>query len=216
MDRIDSRLEIKEISQTGTFCGYGSVYGVIDEGDDIVMHGAFAESLASANAKGIMPALLWQHRSAEPIGAYTKMAEDANGLYVEGKLAMKTQRGAEAYELMAMNAVSGLSVGFMTREDSFDQKTGIRTIKKGDLFECSLVTFPMNGLARGSGVKSIDEITDFKSACTYLRNAGRFSRSEATALVACLKQLSLRNAADEEKANALFAVINRRTALLTS
>lgn len=214
MEHKDARFEIKEVTPTGLFSGYGSVYGVIDQGDDIVMHGAFGESLAESQAKGVMPALLWQHKSSEPIGAYTMMKEDPTGLYVEGKLALKTQRGAEAYELMQMKALSGLSIGFMTREDSFDQKTGIRTIKKGDLWECSIVTFPMNDQARIASVKNIEEITDFKSAEKFLRDAGNLSRSEATALVARIKSLTQRDSAADEEAKQLIAALSRKTELL--
>ena len=214
MNHKDISFEIKEVGQNGTFSGYGSVYDVIDQGDDIVAPGAFADSLAELGAKGRMPALLWQHSAREPIGVYTKMSEDSTGLFVEGKLALKTQRGAEAYELMQMKAISGLSIGFMTREDSYDQKTGIRTIKKGDLWEVSLVTFPMNDQARVSAVKSIEEITDFKSAERLLRDAGGFSRSEATALVARIKGLAQRDSGATEEAQALIAALSRRTGLL--
>lgn len=214
MNHKDFGFEIKDVSASGTFIGYGSVYGVIDEGDDVVEPGAFTDSLAEWSSKGRMPSLLWQHRSAEPIGCYTTMKEDAIGLHVEGKLALKTQRGAEAYELMQMKAISGLSVGFQTREDSYDQKTGVRTIKKGDLWEVSLVTFPMNDLARVSAVKSIEEITDFKSAEHLLRDAGGFSRSEATALVARIKGLAQGEPGAAEEAKALIAALSRRTELL--
>lgn len=214
MNHKDFGFEIKEVSVSGTFSGYGSVYGVIDEGDDVVEPGAFSDSLMDWAGKGRMPSLLWQHRAAEPIGAYTAMKEDAIGLYVEGKLALKTQRGAEAYELMQMKAISGLSIGFLTREDSFDQKTGVRTIKKGDLWEVSLVTFPMNDQARVSAVKSIEEITDFKSAERLLRDAGGFSRSEATALVARIKRLAQGDPGAADEAKALIAALSRRTELL--
>ncbi len=214
MHHKDCGFEIKEVGSSGTFIGYGSVYGVIDEGDDVVSQGAFADSLAEWQSKGQMPSLLWQHRAAEPIGIYTAMKEDATGLYVEGKLALKTQRGAEAYELMQMKAISGLSIGFQTREDSFDQKTGVRTIKKGDLWEVSLVTFPMNDSARISAVKSIDEITDFKSAERYLRESGSLSRSESTALVARIKSLVQRDSGTDNDAKALIAALSRRTELL--
>jgi alanyl-tRNA synthetase len=87
----------------------------------------------------------------------------------------------------------------MTREDSRDQKTGIRTIKQADLWEISPVTFPMNDAARISAVKSIEEITDFKSAERFLREAGNLSRSEATAFIARVKGLAQReSAADDE------------------
>lgn len=210
----DIGFEIKEVNNSGTFAGYGSVYGVIDQGDDIVAPGCFTDSLAEWGQKDRMPALLWQHRSSEPIGIYTAMREDENGLYVEGKLALKTQQGAEAYELLKMKAISGLSIGFMTREDSYDQKTGIRTIKKGDLWECSLVTFPMNDDARIEAVKSIDLITDFKSAEHYLRESGGLSRSESVAFVSRVKSLMQRDSADDAEAKQLIEALTRRNAAL--
>lgn len=216
MDLKDIGFEIKEVRNSGTFAGYGSVYDVVDQGDDVVAKGCFQKSLSGWAEKGRMPALLWQHNTSEPIGVYTKMVEDDNGLYVEGKLALKTQKGAEAYELLQMKAVSGLSIGFMTKQATIDQKSGVRTIKEADLWECSLVTFPMNDQARIEVVKGIEEISDFKSACDYLRNACGRSRSEATALVAKLKSLSLRNAADKDEAHDLAETIKRFNQIFTS
>jgi HK97 family phage prohead protease len=213
-------LEIKDVTATGTFCGYGNVYDVVDQGDDIVASGAFADSLKEWAAKDRMPAMLWQHNSRQPIGAYTAMKEDGTGLYVEGKLAMKTQLGAESYELMKMGAISGLSIGFQTREDSYDQKLGIRTIKKGDLYECSLVTFPMNDESRISAVKTIEEIGDLSGAEHYLREVGGVSRSEAKALVSRIHALARREAApaDGQSADlkAITELLNRRKALFAA
>lgn len=211
MNLLDSHFEIKEISESGKFCGMGSVYGVIDQGDDIVASGAFGESLKDWSSKGRMPALLWQHNQREPIGAYTKMEETDGGLYVEGTLALKTQRGAEAYELMKMKALSGLSIGFMTREDSFDQKSGIRTIKKGDLYEVSLVTFPMNDAARVQSIKALDQITDLRSVESYLRESG-LSRVAANAIVGRIKTL-LQRESDAEDTKALVTALQRRSAM---
>lgn len=214
MNHFDRPFEIKDVTKSGTFAGYGSVYGNVDQGDDIVMPGAFAESLAQYAAKGRMPAMLWQHKSSEPCGVYTAMKEDANGLYVEGKLALKTQRGAEAYELMQIKAISGMSVGFQTRLSDYDQKTGIRTIKQGDLWEVSLVTFPMNDSARVGSVKTIEEITDFKSAERLLRDSGGFSRSEAVAIVSRIKSLAQRDAVDPDETRQLIKALTRRSELL--
>jgi hypothetical protein len=216
MKHKDFAFEIKAVDETGTFSGYGSVYGVLDDGDDIVAPGCFTDSLADYRTKGRMPALLWQHDSDSPCGVYLSMEEDDIGLRVEGKLALKTQIGAEAYELMQMKAISGLSIGYVTREDSWDQKTGIRTIKKADLWECSLVTFPMNDKARVSSVKSIEEINDFKSVESYLRDAGSLSRTESKALIARIKSLALRDAAADEEASQLIAALGRRTELIKS
>lgn len=215
---IDRALQVKEITPSGSFCGYGNVYNVIDQGDDIVTTGAFADSLAEWASKGRQPAMLWQHNSRQPIGAYTAVKEDPIGLYVEGKLALKTQLGAEAYELMKMDAISGLSVGYMTREDSYDQKTGVRTIKKADLYECSLVTFPMNDASRVAAVKTIEEIGDLSGAELYLREVGGISRSEAKAMVSRIHALARREAApapdNSAEFKALAALLERRKALL--
>lgn len=206
--------EIKDLKSNGTFSGYGSVYNVIDQGDDIVASGAFTDSLAELASKGRMPAMLWQHNSADPCGVYTAMREDEIGLYVEGKLALKTQRGAEAYELMQMKAISGLSIGFMTREDSYDQKTGVRTIKKGDLWEVSLVTFPCNDSARINTVKNIEEVTDLKSAERYLRDSCGLSRSAAVAFMSRLNSLKQSDSAKDTEAKQLIELLADRYAIL--
>jgi len=202
-DRLDVPFKIKAVSEDGLFSGYGSVFGVIDSYKEVVAPGAFAESLSQRT-----PALLWQHRSGEPIGVYSALREDQTGLYVEGKLALKTARGAEAYELLKMGAISGLSIGFVTRDDSYDRVTGIRTLKKVDLWEVSLVTFPANDAARVSGVKSIDTIASLSDAESYLRDAGGLSRREATALVSRIK--SLRGRGDPDELGELLALANRR------
>ena len=203
---LDFAYELKANGDTGTFTGYGSVFNVTDRGGDIVAPGAFTDTLAASKTAGRLPALLWQHRQAEPIGVYTSMEEDAIGLRVEGKLALKTARGAEAYELMKMGAISGLSIGYRVRDDSFDRVTGVRTIKKADLIELSLVTLPMNDAARVASVKNIEDLESLAEIERHLRDAGGFSRSEATALVSRIKgvigQGDPGESADLQKANA--------------
>lgn len=186
---LDFACELKATGDTGTFEGYGSVFNVTDRGGDIVAPGAFAETLAAAKAAGRLPAMLWQHRQAEPIGVYTEMDEDSVGLRIKGKLALKTSRGAEAYELMKMGALSGLSIGYRVRDDSWDRVTGVRTIKKADLYELSLVTIPMNDASRVSAVKAIEDLDSLSEIERHLRDAGGFSRSEATALVSRIKSV---------------------------
>lgn len=208
--------EVKSVTDEGTFSGMGSVYGVVDECNDVIDVGAFADSLKEWSAKGRMPSLLWQHDSRSPIGAYDIVREEKSGLYVEGKLALKTQKGMEAHELMKMGAVSGLSVGFMTREDSYDQKTDIRTIKRADLYEVSVVTFPCNDDARVASVKSIDEIEDLSGLEACLREVGA-SRSEAKALASRALSLARREVVDNSgEIKAVMAALQRREQVLTS
>ena len=186
---LDCAFALKSLSDTGSFSGYGSVFNVEDSYGDVVVAGAFADSLAAQKAKGRMPAMLWQHRSAEPLGVYTAMSEDSLGLKVEGQIALTTVRGAEAYSLLKMGAISGLSIGYIPREDSYDKVTGITTLKKVDLWEVSLVTFPANDAARVQGVKTVEVIESIRDAEKYLRDAG-LSRKEAVAFIARVKGFS--------------------------
>jgi HK97 family phage prohead protease len=208
---IDFACDFKASGDAGTFSGYGSVFSIEDKGGDIVAPGAFAETLAASKAAGRMPAMLWQHRQAEPIGIYTSMEEDSVGLKVEGKLALKTARGAEAYELLKMGALSGLSIGYRVRDDSWDRVTGVRTIKKADLLELSLVTIPMNDASRVSAVKSIEELDSLSDFERHLRDVGGMSKSEALAFVSRFKSvLSRSDSGDREPLAALAAALQAR------
>lgn len=194
----DFDFSVKAVASDGTFTGYGSVFGVVDSYNEIVAPGAFKDSLASHKAKGTMPALLWQHMSSEPLGVFTEMEEDSIGLKVTGRIAMKTQRGAEAYELLKMKAISGLSIGFIPREETTDRDAKTTTLTKVDLWETSLVTFPANDAARIQGVKGIEVIEDRKTGEAYLRKLG-LSHREATVLFSRLKAIAQSNSDDDGK-----------------
>ena len=209
---LDFGFQLKALSEAGQFSGYGSVFGVKDSYGDVVVPGAFTDSLAAQRAAGRLPAMLWQHRSAEPLGVYTDMKEDSIGLKVEGQIAMATVRGAEAYSLLKLGAISGLSIGYMPREDSFDKLTGVTTLKKVDLWEVSLVTFPANDAARVQGVKAIEVIEDLKGAEQYLRDSG-LSRREAVAFIARVKGLA-QSDSDEGDMQQIIQALKRRDAVL--
>ena len=100
----------EEDKEYGRFEGYGSVFGNKDLGNDVIEKGAFSKSLRKRTAKGVK--LLYQHKSDMPIGVFDEIKEDEHGLVVKGRLALKTQAGAEAYELLKMGALDGLSIGF--------------------------------------------------------------------------------------------------------
>jgi len=175
--------ELKALSDSGSFEGYGSVFGNEDSYGDVVMPGAFAASLDAWKSKGQMPALLWQHDSAQPIGVWSAMAEDAHGLKVTGQLALKTQQGAEAYELLKLKALSGLSIGYSVPKGGgeWDPKSETFLLKQVDLWETSLVTFPANESAQVDAVKAaIDSPKTFER---FLRDAG-LSVRDAKALMA--------------------------------
>ncbi len=175
-------LQIKAAGDDGTIEGYGSVFGVRDNYDDVIAKGAFVQSLKDHKAAGTMPAMLWQHDADKPIGVWTEMVEDEKGLRIKGQLAMETVKGKEAHALLKMGALNGLSIGFMSKEWSYDRETEVRTLTAIDLWEVSLVTFPANEKARVTNVKSADEMATPKDAEKALRDAG-FSKSDATAFV---------------------------------
>lgn len=208
---LDFPLTLKAASDDGVIEGYGSVFGVMDAYADIVAAGAFAESLKAHKAAGTMPAMLWQHDSDEPVGVWTEMVEDDKGLLVRGRLAMGTTRGREASELLKMRAINGLSIGFYSRQWSYDTETDVRTLTAVDLWEVSLVTFPANREARVQSVKSIDDLATLKDCERLLRDAGGFSRSEATALVSRIKALGGRSDSDGgQQAAELMQALARR------
>lgn len=175
-------LQIKAAGDDGTVEGYGSVFGVRDNYDDVIAKGAFVQSLKDHKAAGTMPAMLWQHDADKPIGVWTEMVEDEKGLRIKGQLAMETVKGKEAHALLKMGALNGLSIGFMSKEWAYDRDTEVRTLTAIDLWEVSLVTFPANEKARVTNVKSADEMATPKDAEKVLRDAG-FSKSDATAFV---------------------------------
>jgi len=209
-----------------TFEGYGAVFGNVDSYGDVIQPGAFAESLAAAAKSQVWPAMLLQHggwgmgaEDMTPIGIWTSLAEDGVGLKVSGKLA-DTARGREAYALLKMDprpAISGLSIGYIAKEWAQRSKPEEprRTLKKVDLLEVSLVTFPANGKARISAVKSLDNERDLEA--WLMRDAG-LSRKEAQIAIShgFKAALRLRDAAEPDAGELadLAAALQRSTAAL--
>lgn len=130
----------------GRIRGYASVFGAMDMARDVVMPGAFRDSLARRGPGGVK--LLWQHDPGRPIGIWTEMNEDRHGLFVEGVLDLDLPRARELHALIARGAVDGLSIGYRTEIDRQDPATGIRRLEKVDLWEVSIVTFPLLPQAR--------------------------------------------------------------------
>lgn len=126
--------------------GYASVFRDADISGDRIEPGAFAASLRRRGAQGIR--LLWQHDPAQPIGVWTSIVEDRIGLLVEGRLALDTIRGREAAALIRAGAIDGLSIGFRTRRARRQPGESGRRLVEIDLWEISIVTFPMQERAR--------------------------------------------------------------------
>ena len=129
--------------------GYASVFGVPDSGGDIVLPGAFG------GAESGVP-LLWQHDSKEPIGFVESLSEDGRGLRVVARI-VGAGRGEHAARLIAAGAIDGLSFGYRVKEAQPDRMRGLRQLARLDLLEVSLVTFPMQPLARVLGFSTLPE-----------------------------------------------------------
>ena len=127
--------------------GYASLFGLRDQGGDRVAAGAYARSLKRLAAEARPVRMLWQHDPAQPIGVWDEVREDARGLWVRGRLLDGVARAREAATLLAAGALDGLSIGYRTvrAEKAAD---GGRLLTEIELWEVSLVTFPMLTEAR--------------------------------------------------------------------
>ena len=176
-----------DAEEEGTFEGYASVFENTDLGNDVIKTGAFKKSLRKRGYKGVK--LLYQHKSDMPIGVFDSIKEDDNGLYVKGRLALKTTAGRDAYELLKMGALDAMSIGFRAnpKEISYDKRTQKRNIGEVDLLEISLVTFPMNPQALIRSVKANEiSIREWEKG---MRDAFVISRSEAKVAAKAVYQM---------------------------
>jgi HK97 family phage prohead protease len=137
--------------ESGAIAGYASLFGATDMAKDRVVKGAFAASLARRGASGVR--LLWQHDPKEPIGIWTSLAEDERGLFARGRLNLDVMRARDAFALIRQGAVDGLSIGFRAERARADPRSGVRHLAAIDLWEISIVTFPMLPDARVAAVE---------------------------------------------------------------
>jgi HK97 family phage prohead protease len=151
MEKLCVSLEVKSLNDR-EFEGYGSIFKNVDLGGDVVLPGAFRRSLKEHKESKQLPAMFWMHDPSRVPGKWLEMHEDKKGLVVRGVLA-DTDLGNEIHTLLKMDAVRGLSIGYVTRDQDYDND-GHRLIKEADLWEVSVVSLPMNPLAQVAHVKS--------------------------------------------------------------
>ncbi|MFO1149286.1 MAG: HK97 family phage prohead protease [Alsobacter sp.] len=159
--------------ETGVFEGYASLFDVVDLGRDMVMPGAFAESLQRRGVSGIR--MLWQHDPGQPLGAWQVLREDARGLFVRGRLNPGVARAREVLALLRQRALDGLSIGYRTVTAQTEPRTGVRRLLRIDLWEISLVTFPLLPQARVTAVKASLASTDARALAGLERRGRRRS-----------------------------------------
>ena len=181
----------------GEFEGYASVFDSVDQVGDTIAKGAFSESIDS----GRTIKMFVNHAQHDvPVGDWVNLSEDGHGLKAEGRIDLNHKDGPTVYSALKRGAMDGLSIGFTMSEGDFEAKGEGRTINNMKLMETSIVSFPCEGQARISAVKAdmagLITLRDFED---YLREAGGFSKSMATALVSQLVNVSRRDAGDEER-----------------
>ena len=179
-----AELECKAGEEDGTIQGYASTFGgKPDSYNDIIAQGAFIESIEKNGYGGNGIKMLWQHNSSMPAGIWTNMFENKTGLKIKGQLAIKTTIGNDAYELMKLGAINSLSIGFNIVDSDVNPKNGIRTIKKADLWEVSLVTFPANTNATITQVKALIEESKTERELEQSLNSFGLSREASKYIV---------------------------------
>jgi HK97 family phage prohead protease len=126
--------------------GYASLFWRRDLNDDIVAKGAFKKSLAKSGPNRVR--MLHQHDAGGLIGAWDTVAEDDQGLYVAGRVFDFTPQGKLVQSLIRAGVLDGLSIGFRTKKARRDASGRLRVLTEVELWEVSLVTFPMLAGAR--------------------------------------------------------------------
>jgi uncharacterized protein len=166
---------LAKVSADGAFEGYASLFGVVDLGRDRVVPGAFRECLARKPPCAVK--LLWQHDPLHPLGLWEEISEDNRGLRVRGQLNLAVAKAREVHALMRSGAVDGLSIGFRTERSRKDAATGVRNLEKLDLWEVSIVTFPMLPGARVSAVKRVARTSEHPALAAAIRRTADDLRS---------------------------------------
>lgn len=164
MQRLEFKFDAAGVDEkTGTFEGYGAVFGNTDSYGDVIQKGAFKTTLKDWKKAKSLPPMLVQHggwmmtdMDALPIGKWEEMEEDDTGLRVKGRLInLDTERGKNIHGAMREGVLDGMSIGYRAKEFTYGTKPDEprRTLKAIDLVEVSVVTFPANGRARVEAVK---------------------------------------------------------------
>ena len=188
-----SPLPVAQMDADGTFRGYASLFNRVDLGRDRVLPGAFAKSLKQRGTGGVR--MLFQHDPSQVIGNWLTIREDAAGLFVEGHLSPDVEKAREVRSLMRTGALDGLSIGFHTVRARRDAATGIREIIEADLWEVSVVTFPMLPDARVSEIKSPQARASVREIERMLRRDAGLTRREAKAMLSPTRPAGPRDAA---------------------
>jgi HK97 family phage prohead protease len=176
---IECPFDLKAINDVGTFSGYASIFGNVDQGGDVMERGSFKEFHKTRDGKVL---ILYQHNSRDPIGK-ADVRQDEKGLYFDGQLVMEDATARKAYVGMKAGTIDAMSFGFdVLPGGATITEAGIRKVTAVKLWEISPVTFGMNELARIEAVKAAQQVTNIREFEDFLRDVGGFSKAQAKLL----------------------------------
>jgi HK97 family phage prohead protease len=190
-------VELK-FSRNGSFAGYASAFHGVDSVGDMVLPGAYSETLKNRQ-RGVK--MFYNHSPVWPIGKWSRIEEDGKGLFVQGQLTPGHSVAEDVKAALAHGTVDGLSIGYRIPSGGSEKDGKIRKLKRVDLIEISVVTNPADPNARidpesiKSAIDALDSIQDLED---FLRDAGGLSRTGAKSLIAQARTLLVRDARREE------------------
>ena len=209
---FDVPFDIKEVTDDGIIEGFGAAFGgPPDSYGDIILEGAFKETIAKGGRNGTGFPMLWQHNYNEPIGIWTELIEKSKGLKVRGEVIKEVQKGKEAHALAKKKVITGLSIGWDYLRDidgkvaegavEWDDDRNIRFLKRLELWEISPVTFPANTRAQITKVKQIIDTTNITDLEKVLCDSG-LSKKDAQHIISICKN-SLVDSREEKQSSEL-------------
>lgn len=211
-------VQVDHVKLDGRFSGYASVFGKVDQGNDAVMKGAFKQTLESRVSSDVR--MLFQHDPEKPIGVWKQIIEDDKGLKVDGQLTRGVRQSEEVLELMRSGAVDGLSIGFRTKRARTNPTTKVRQIFALDLWEISIVTFPLLEEARIESVKSLASENDLPTIREFehwlTRDAGLSRRDARRMLAGGYRAIACKQDAASETKRDLTKIIRQATKTIQS
>ncbi len=195
---LNCPMEVKELSDNGSFEGLASVYGVRDLGADVVVAGAFKEFKLTKDG---MIRILDSHNSRQPIGKGL-LTDTHVGLAIKGRLNLAVSYARNVYELMKDGIIEGLSIGYDVRPNGSEIKEGTRYLKDLTLWEVSTTCFPMNESALMSSVKAAPQFETIRELETWVRDELGFTNSAAKEFIARFKKALVREEPPRDEASA--------------
>ena len=195
-----------EGGESRRFSGYASVWDGNDSYGDTIRRGAFANTLKIYG----MPKMFFGHKWGLPVGKWTNVYEDEKGLRVEGEFTPGNPEADAVLAALKHGTVDGLSIGFTLRDGTAaytEKEEGGRDFTDiGRLLEVSIVSFPADSAARITEVRSedVDDLKTIRDFENFLRDAGGFTKSVATSIVAKAKKIFAQRESEDEKSAALL------------